>query len=134
VKRINLSCVKERLLELDPGLKGHEGNEPYKTALVLLSALACGPDTARLAAFTALPPEFVAMIRQRMIRAQLWTEIDTCCDHWFVADGVFSTSLFWADALVAQGLVVRQWDEAAGQYRYWEEAFAPQIEPGPRKQ
>jgi hypothetical protein len=128
VKATDLKLVKETLLQLDPSLAGTEEDESYKTALLLLSALACAPETTRLAEFTQLPREFVAPIRQRMIRAQLWAESAACCDHWYVADGVFCTSFFWLDVLVAQGLVVRQWDEEVGEYRYWDEAFAPQRE------
>jgi len=128
VKATDLRLVKETLLQLDPSLAGTEEDERYKTALLLLSALACAPDTTRLAEFTQLPREFVAPIRQRMIRAQLWTESDGCCNHWYVADGVFCTTFFWLDVLVAQGLVVRQWDEEVGEYRYWDEEFAPQRE------
>ena len=125
VKATDLRLVKETLLELDASLAGTEEDESYKTALVLLSALACAPDTTRLAEFTQLPREFVAPIRQRMIRAQLWTESDACCDHWYVADGVFCTTFFWLDVLVAQGLVVRQWVEEEGEYRYWDECVCP---------
>ena len=48
-----------------------------------------------------------------------------CCNHWFLGDRVFSSSSFWADELVAEGLVIRQWVEEEGQYRYCGEAFAP---------
>lgn len=130
MKSINLQFVKERLLEIDPSLEGREGDESYKTALVLLSALALGPDTARLAKFTQLPREFVATTRQRMIQAELWTEADTCCDHWFVGDAVFCVGIFWADVLVAEGLVIRQRVQEEGQDRYRESAFAPQRKQG----
>jgi hypothetical protein len=128
VKAIDLEFVKATLLELDPSLEGSEEDESYNTALVLLSALACGPCTMRLAEFTKLPPEFVATIRQRMIRAQLWTELDVCCDHWYVAAGVVSITAFWLDVLIAQGLAVRKWGEEEGQYRYWHVASAPERE------
>jgi hypothetical protein len=128
VKAKGLRFLKETLLELDPSLEGAEADECYEAALVLLSALACGPDTTALADFTELPREFVATIRQRMIRAELWTELDVSYDHWFVTDGVVCTTFFWLDVLVAQGRVVRQWVEKDGQYRYWDEAFAPGTE------
>jgi hypothetical protein len=92
MKRIDLKFLKETLLELDPSIEGTKEGESYKTALVLLAAIACGPDTTRLADVTELPREFVAKIRQRMIRAQLWTEVDVCCDHWYVSDGMFCTN------------------------------------------
>ena len=128
VKVTNLRFVKEMLLKLDPSLASTQEDKSYNTAIVLLSAFACGPDTTRLAEFTHLPREFVAMLRQRMIQAQLWSETDVFCDHWDVAEGVFCTTFFWVDVLVAQGLVVRQWVEGAGQYRYWDNTFAQERE------
>jgi hypothetical protein len=84
--------------------------------------------TTRLGEFNKLPPEFVATIRKRMIRAQLWTELDVCCDHWYVAAGVVRITAFWLDVLIAQGLAVRKWGEEEGQYRYWHVASAPERE------
>jgi hypothetical protein len=69
-----------------------------------------------------------------MIRAQLWTEVDVCCDHWYVSDGMFCTNYFWLDVLVAEGLAVRQWAEEEGQYRYWDEEHAPQNPQGGRSE
>jgi hypothetical protein len=71
---ICLEFVKETLLEIDPSLNGAEETESYKTALVLLSAMFLGPDTKRLEEFTQLSRTFIAPIRDRMIRAELWTE------------------------------------------------------------
>lgn len=75
---------------------------------MVVPRLSCGPDTTRLSGFTQMPSPFIAAIRQRMIAAELWTEVDVCCDHWYVSDQLFSAGLFWADVLVAQGLAVRQ--------------------------
>jgi len=126
VKRIDLKFLKETLLELDPRLEGTEEDNSYRTALVLLAAIACGSDTTRLARVTELPRQFISEIRKRMIRAQLWTELDVCCDHWYVSDGVVCTTYFWLDVLVAQGRVVRRWVEKQGQYRYWAQEHAPE--------
>ena len=129
MKAIDLEFVKATLLELDPSLEGsEEEGESYNTALVLVSALVCGPCTTRLAEFTKLPPEFVATIRQRMIQAELWTELAACCDHWYVAAGLVHTTAFCLDVLIAQGIAVRQWSEEEGQYRYWHVASAPERE------
>lgn len=51
-----------------------------------------------------------------------------CCDHWYASDGMFCTSYFWLDVLVAQGRVVRRWVEEEGDYRYWAEEYVPEIE------
>lgn len=71
MRRIDRKSIKETLLELEPKLEGAEEDGSYRTALVLLAAIACGPDTTRLADVTELPRQCVAEIRQRMIRAQL---------------------------------------------------------------
>jgi len=69
VRLIDLRFVKDTLSELDASLDGSEQNEFYRTGLVAVSALVCGPHTERLAKFTELSPDFVETIRQRMIRA-----------------------------------------------------------------
>ena len=79
----SLESIEKTLLEIDPGLNGAERYEFYKSALVVLSAMFLGPDTTRLVEFTRLPWTFIATIRERMIRAQLWTESSTRYDHWF---------------------------------------------------
>jgi hypothetical protein len=63
VKRIDLQLIKEALTELDPTLKDSAGDDAYRTALVLFSALVYGPETTILAEFTDLPNEFVEAIR-----------------------------------------------------------------------
>ena len=133
MKSINLQYVKDTLSGLDPTLKSCGASDTYNTAIVLLSALAYGPDTTRLAGFTSLPHQFVATIQQRMIRAELWTETGVCCDHWEVAEGVVSMSAFWADVLVAEGLVVRQWDPDSDDYRYFDALHAPDKKKPPAR-
>ena len=112
-----VEVVKGLLTELDLNLAIEERPELYNTALVLLSAPICGPDTTRLAAFTGLPCSFIAPVRRRMIQAELWTDTEVLCDQW-VAQGVLCQSCFWLDVLVAQGLIIRTWDEEEGQYCY----------------
>ena len=124
----NLEFVKEALLEIDPSLNGAEETDSYKAALVLLSAMFWGPDTTRLAEVTQLSRTFIATIRERMIRAELWTESVTQYDHWFVGDCDIRPGCFWADVLVAEGLAVRRWVEEEVDFRYWHEKFAPQEE------
>jgi len=125
MKTIDLQFVKDSLAELDPNLDGEQPDDVYRTALVVLSALACGPDAQCLAKFTQLPVEFVDAIRRRMIAAELWTEVDINCDHWFAGVNKVSTSAFWADVLAAQGVLVRAWDDTVGDYRYCLAEYAP---------
>jgi hypothetical protein len=133
VKAIDLQYVKDTLLELDPTLKNCEASDAYNRAIVLLAALTYGPGAMRLAEFTRLPYELVATIRQRMVRAELWTEDEVCCDHWEAAAGVVSTCAFWADVLVAEGLVVRQWDPDSGDYRYFDARHDPSKRKSPAR-
>jgi len=44
-----------------------------------------------------------------------------------VAEGVVSMSAFWADVLVAEGLILRRWDPGGGDYRYAHALHAPSI-------
>jgi hypothetical protein len=128
VNFVNVEEVKDFLSELDLDATNEEEPELYNTALVLLSALVCGPDTGRLAVFTGLACSFVSSIRRRMIQAELWTDTNVCYDEWFVADGVLCTSCFWLDVLVAEGLVSRAWDEEMGQYCYkYEPDYARRV-------
>jgi hypothetical protein len=111
-------AVRGLLLDFDLELTLEKQPELYNTALVLLSAPICGPDTTRLASFTGLPCSFITPIRRRMIQAELWSDSEVLCDEWFVADGVLCRKCFWLDVLVANGLVKRIWDEEGGRYWY----------------
>jgi len=129
VKEIDLQFVKDALSELDPSLNDSEETEAYRTALVVVAALVEGPDTVRLAEFTEMPWDFVETIRRRMIQAELWNEIDIFCDHWFVEGGIVRPTALWLDVLIAQGLLVRSWDEEAADYRYFDANY-PQADRG----
>jgi hypothetical protein len=118
-KVITLDDVKEVLAEVDPTFEKSTDDDTYRTALVLFSALFHGTDTEVLARFTSFPREFVETIRQRMIQAELWTETDVLCDHWFIEENVIDSTAILLDQLIAQGEVVRRWAEDEGQYRYW---------------
>ena len=74
---LDLQFVKDSLAELDLSLDGKQSDDAYQTALVVVSALACGPDPQCLAKFTQLPVEFVQAIRRCMIAAELWTVVDS---------------------------------------------------------
>jgi hypothetical protein len=131
MKTMDLQFVKDSLAELGLSLEGKQPDDAYRTALVVVSALACGPDTQCLARFTQLPVEFVQAIRRRMIAAELWTEVEVNCDHWFAGTNQVSTGAFCADLLVAEGAVVRAWDETVGDYRYYLAEYAPDRRASP---
>jgi len=131
VTKPKLQFVKDRLLEIDPSVQGTEDTESYKAALILLSALVCGPNAKQLERFTGLPGDLIRQVRHRMIEAQLWTAVGICCDDWFIGDA-FCDTQFWADVLVAEGLVVREWIEDEGCYCYYAMEFAPRrAKPDP---
>jgi hypothetical protein len=122
MSEITLEFIRKTILEIDPSL---ESCAAFNTALVLLSAVTLGPYTARLSLFTRLPVSFIETIRQRMMSAELWTEEEVCCDHWYPSDQAFYTTAFFVDVLVAEGLVIRQWHEEQGDYLYCAPAYAP---------
>lgn len=57
MKQIHLQFVKDSLSEL--GFDRGTPDDQYLTALVLITVLVCGPETAPLGEFTQLPREFV---------------------------------------------------------------------------
>ena len=113
-KLITLDDVKEALAELDPTFERSADEDTYRTAVVLFSALVHGSDTEVLAQFTNFPREFVETIRQRMLQAELWTDTDVLCDHWFTEGDRVSLVAFCVDVLVAQGRLIRRWKEEKG--------------------
>jgi len=129
MERVDLNFLRTTLIEIDPTLEGCQEDESFKTALVLLAALSYGPSVGRLADITECTREFVFTISRRMIQAGLWTELDVCCDHWFLSESVLSPAAFWCDVLIAQGLVTRRWIEDEGKYRYF---FIPGKDDIPR--
>jgi hypothetical protein len=60
----------------------------------------------------------VEAIRQRMIRAELWSGMEIFYDHWFGEGKVINKTALWLDVLIGLGWVVRAWDEEIGDYRY----------------
>lgn len=88
------------------------------TALVIASAMACGPHSERLAEFTQLPVQFVDAIRRRMIDAHLWTETNVNCDHWFDEAKNAEPYALWFDVLVGEGFFTRVWDRTMRDYVY----------------
>jgi len=59
MKTMDLQFVKDCVAELGLSPDGKEPDGTYWTALVVVSAMACGPDSHCLARFTQLPVEFV---------------------------------------------------------------------------
>jgi hypothetical protein len=118
MKRIDLQFVKDTLREIAPDLNEKDSAGTYNTAQVVVAALHCGPDIERLATFTRLPRPFIATIRRRMIEAELWTDLGVRSGHWEPAPGILDSTAFWLDVLIAEGMVVRRWEEEVGDYLY----------------
>ena len=98
-----LNVIKEEVRRLDPKLRSDELG--FQAAVILMAAaLVKGPNTEPLASFTGYPTGVVADISKRMHEAGLWENGTVKTDHWF--DGDKWTVGFWADTLVAEGLVV----------------------------
>ncbi len=102
--KILLEEIKAEIEKLEPDLKGKEDDLDYRTAVVLLAALAVGPSVDRLVEFTGYSRDFIAGISLRMHASGLWEGRGVHVSHWFQGD-LFSSAPFWADVLVAQGLV-----------------------------
>jgi hypothetical protein len=116
---IDVALVKKVVEDLDPSLQGWEDEDDYRVAVVLLTALTIGTRVGHLASFTGYPTDFIALIRTRMIRAELWTGNDTCCDHWFPSKRTVDGIAFWRDVSVGTGQKTRQWSEVEGLFRYY---------------
>jgi hypothetical protein len=113
----DLRLVKEMVEELDPELRNQEDDLGYRVAVVLLSAVQLGPDVAKLSRSTGYEMALITDIWLRMQRAELWNEMDVCCDHWFL-NNMMSSTQFWLDVLVAEGLAQRRWSDEKGDYTY----------------
>jgi hypothetical protein len=63
-----------------------------------------------------------------MVRAELWTDVSVSCDHWLFGEHNVDLAAFWVDVLIAQGLVIRRWDENEGEYWYCAAEYAQDQE------
>jgi hypothetical protein len=116
-EKSNMKRIKEMVKELDPSLEGAEDHVDYKTAVVLLAALLEGTGVQRLAAFTGYSEDFIAAIASRMRKAELWVEDHFYWEHW-PRGGSIHPAVFWMDACVAEGLLVRR-REDGDVFRYY---------------
>ena len=115
----SIRLIKDMVNRLDPSISGMEEDPAYRTAVVLLAALRIGPRVNDLATLTGYESKFVGDIFARMRLAGLWSETEVRSDHWLAEDGdTIQPAVFWADALVAQGLAMAQ-PEGPIRVRYW---------------
>jgi hypothetical protein len=116
---VDVTLIKDIVDRLDPTIKGQEEHPDYRTAVVLLAAVRVGPVVDKLVALTGYESEFVGHILERMRLAGLWSETKVKIGHWLAEDGdTIKTAVFWADVLVAQGLLMAQ-PEGPIRVRYW---------------
>ncbi len=116
----DIAAIKDLAGKLDPSMKDEEEDHPaYRTAVVVLAAVAVGPRICELAALTGYDHDFVAVISERMRLAGLWSETQVKSDHWLAEDGdTIQPVVFLSDVLVAQGLLMAQ-PEGPIRVRYW---------------
>lgn len=125
---IDIRLIKDMVNRLDPTLKGMEEDPAYRTAVILLAAVRVGPRVNELAIVTGYDSNFVRDIFERMRLAGLWSATEVRSDHWLAEDGdSIQPAVFWADALVAQGLAMAQ-PEGPIHVRYWALDVTPKPE------
>jgi len=109
-----LEHVKLGIQELDPDLDPK--SQEFRTAVILMAAAyMVGPRIDLLVAFTGYPLPHVAEISRRMRANGLWSDVGVSTAGWFEGDRV--TGVFWADCLVADGLVhVERTEEGEEEY------------------
>lgn len=113
---LSLDEVKAEIEVLDPSVRGQDGTDPY--AVIVFSAFyVTGPCAEELARFTGYADSFVSEVADRMFEAGLWEKPDIVHgDHWRRGDQHIP-ELFWADVLVAQGLLGAKREH--GTFRRW---------------
>ena len=108
--------VKETVEECCPLAGEGEDEASFRSAVVLVAALAEGTDIDNLTALTSYPPEFVADISFRARRAELRVNEGVCYEHWFEGDTVKPMAVL-LDVMVVEGLFIRKRNED-GEFRY----------------
>jgi hypothetical protein len=102
ISEFMLDHVKIGIQELDPELEPE--SRDFRTAVILMAAaFVVGPHVDRLVQFTGYSMTFVADIARRMQASGLWADGKVRIDNWF--DGASVTMAFWADCMVADGVL-----------------------------
>jgi len=87
--------------QIDPDLEIDSNG--FRTAVILLSALAVGPNIKKIAKFTGYTRKEIAERSKNLRKNKIWVGGKTNCD-WFGEDGGIE---FTCDSLVADGLMNR---------------------------
>ena len=96
-----LEQLKAAIQELDPDIDPESPG--FREAIILMAAgYLVGPRVDLLVQFTGYPMTVVDDIAHRMRASGLWGDSEVRTERWW--DDRF-TGVFWADCLVAQGLV-----------------------------
>jgi hypothetical protein len=102
ISEFMLDHVKIGIQELHPELEPKD--REFRTAVILMAAaFVVGPYVDRLVQFTGYPLPYVAGIARRMQASGLWANGKVRIDNWF--DGENVTMVFWADCMVADGVL-----------------------------
>jgi hypothetical protein len=99
MKKVTLKIIKQEVHKMDPKLD--EGDNAFKTAVVLLASTVVGPYADKVSKFTGYPREFVRERGRRLRKNEVWKDGKICAD-WLEKDGVVA---FWLDTAVAEGFL-----------------------------
>ncbi len=114
-----MAAMRGMVDRLDPLIEGRDDDPAFRTAVVLLAAACLGPDVDGLVARTGYERELITKIADRMRLAGLWSNTSVSYQHWLADDGdTIEPCSFWADVLVAEGLVAARPGGPAS-VRYW---------------
>jgi len=119
IETVSFKTIVSDLERAEPYLVGHEEQDDYRCAVLLLAALQIGTSIEQLTHFTKYPRQFVSRVYERMQEAELWVGDQVRCDHWKREDKVSFDVDFWMDVLVAYGSWAREPDTNGG-YEYFQ--------------
>lgn len=105
------------LNEVIDGINDREHQDISRAMLLLITAVAVGPDPARLARETGYAPEFVDALASRMRKAGLWLDQLVDDREWSGDKGEVIGPALFAHALVALGKATREETPTGAVYR-----------------
>jgi hypothetical protein len=100
--QVTLTQIQDEVNRMDPSLKGKGGH--FRSAVLLLSALAVGTSLDDLVGFTGYRRSFVEPRVKRLQQSGVFTRDGQIAAQWFDENGGIA---FWMDVCVAEGLMQR---------------------------
>ena len=105
MSEITIKTIYNELARIDPQLK--IGDESFKAAVVLLSALAVGTDVNALHDFTGINKATIKKFSANLTKNGVWKHGKTLAD-WFDGKNGEGTIAFFMDVNVALGFMARK--------------------------